>query len=455
MKLVRKLVTIVLWTLLVAGSAAAQPAASLSGLVSDTSGGRLPGVTVEVLTEGAARPTNTTTTDANGTYRFATVRPGRYVVRFALDGFAKVEKAAIVAAGAAVEVTVALGVKNLSETVSVVANEVALAPTNATQGTTFSNATLSQLPTSSRNYTHVIVGDAGVNAPLPDRTGRGLNIATKPGTQAEDASQSLNPSVNGARPTNNCAAHQRRRRHEHAQRQRRPRQQRQHPARRARRGRSADGAALGVARPQRRRQHRAHHAVGHATGSPARRGYYFQNEKLNANEFFLNRAGMAKPEFRRNDAHRLARRPAAARTHALLRRRPAAAVSLGLREQREGRHRAAHRADRCAHGGDDCRRRQPVAPDRRSEDNPAFAQNFMNALAGVPGRPAGRAHRAVLRRSGGADVPRAHPVRHPPGRAEHPEHAARRPTPDPVADRRRAAAQGQRHLWLASICCSR
>ena len=50
----------------------------------------------------------------------------------------------------------------------------------------------------------MIVGDAGVNAPLPDRTGSGLNIATNPGTQTEDASQSLNPSVNGARPTNNA-----------------------------------------------------------------------------------------------------------------------------------------------------------------------------------------------------------------------------------------------------------
>ena len=49
----------------------------------------------------------------------------------------------------------------------------------------------------------MIVAEAGVNAPLPDRTGKGLNIATNPGTQADDASQSLNPSVNGARPTNN------------------------------------------------------------------------------------------------------------------------------------------------------------------------------------------------------------------------------------------------------------
>jgi len=31
----------------------------------------------------------------------------------------------------------------------------------------------------------------------------GMNIAATPGAQANDASQSLNPSVNGARPTNN------------------------------------------------------------------------------------------------------------------------------------------------------------------------------------------------------------------------------------------------------------
>ena len=31
-------------------------------------------------------------------------------------------------------------------------------------------------------------------------------------------------------------------------------------------------------------------------------GYYFQHEKLNSNEFFINRAGLEKPEFRRSDA---------------------------------------------------------------------------------------------------------------------------------------------------------
>jgi hypothetical protein len=100
-------------------------------------------------------------------------------------------------------VAAALQINRLSETVQVVASEIKLEATTSTQTATFSNQVLNELPTASRNYTHVIVGEAGVNAPLPDRTGKGLNIATNPGSQGDDASQSLNPSVNGARPTNN------------------------------------------------------------------------------------------------------------------------------------------------------------------------------------------------------------------------------------------------------------
>ena len=300
MKLAGTICTTLIWTLLCVAGAAGQPPASLTGVVSDASGGRLPGVIVEVVTDGAARPTATTTTDGNGTYTVAAVRPGPYVVRFALDGFARVEKPVVVVSGAPVDVTVALEVRDVSETVSVVASDVALA-TTATQGSTFSNATLNQLPTASRNYTHVIVADTGVNAPLPDRTGRGLNIATNPGTQTEDASQSLNPSVNGARPTNNAlringidatnmlnasgglgnsvsipldALEE-------------VEVQTALPS--ASRGRNGGGNIELITRS----------GTDRFAGSA---GHSFQNERLNANEFFLNRAGTPKPEFRRNDS---------------------------------------------------------------------------------------------------------------------------------------------------------
>ena len=66
-------------------------------------------------------------------------------------------------------------------------------------------------------------------------------------------------------------------------------------------------------------------------------GYYFQHEKLNANEFFLNRAGVAKPEFRRNDTTVTLGGPAAARPHAFLRRGAAPGLPVRLRDQRERR----------------------------------------------------------------------------------------------------------------------
>jgi hypothetical protein len=193
-----------------------------------------------------------------------------------------------------------LDVNGLAETVNVVANSIALDVSTSTQTSSFSAEALTELPSASRNYTHVIVAEAGVSAPLPDRTGRGLNIATNPGTQAEDSSQSLNPSVNGARPTNNGlringidatnmlnasgglgnsinipldALEE-------------VEVQTSLPS--ASRGRNGGGNVELITRA----------GTNRYSGSA---GYYFQHEKLNSNEFFLNRAGVDKPEFRRND----------------------------------------------------------------------------------------------------------------------------------------------------------
>jgi hypothetical protein len=159
---------------------------------------------------------------------------------------------------------------------------------------------LADVPTPSRNYTHVIVAEAGVSAPLPDRTGRNLNLATEPGSQGEDGSQSLNPSVNGARPTNNSL-----------------------------RVNGVDttsllsasgglGATLGLpleALDEVEVQTALSSAAQGRNGGGnvelvTRQGtnrfsgsglWSFQHERMNANEFFLNRAGTPKPEFRRND----------------------------------------------------------------------------------------------------------------------------------------------------------
>ena len=236
----------------------------VTGTVADQSGARLPGVGVQVVASaGRARP-------GVGDHRRARRLPhrapagGRVLdrVRAARLRRRPAEDRGRSAARTQA-VTATLGVDGLSEAVQRVGRDVRLDADRPTLSASFSNEMLADVPTPSRNYTHVIVAEAGVSAPLPDRTGRNLNLATEPGAQAEDGSQSLNPSVNGARPTNNSL--------------------RVNgidttnmlsasgglggnlgvPLEALEESRGADVADLGGAGPQRRRQHRARHAPGH------------------------------------------------------------------------------------------------------------------------------------------------------------------------------------------------
>src|SRR5687767_2037832 len=61
---------------------------SLSGLVRDTSGAVLPGVTVEASSPVLIEKVRTAVTDDSGQYRIMNLQPGRYSVSFSLAGFA-------------------------------------------------------------------------------------------------------------------------------------------------------------------------------------------------------------------------------------------------------------------------------------------------------------------------------------------------------------------------------
>ncbi len=68
-------------------AASAQSTASLVGTVVDSSGGALPGVTVEVTSPALIERTRTTFTTEDGRYRVIDLRPGEYTVTFSLAGF--------------------------------------------------------------------------------------------------------------------------------------------------------------------------------------------------------------------------------------------------------------------------------------------------------------------------------------------------------------------------------
>ena len=105
--------------LLLPATAAAQ-GGSLSGLVEDTTGGILPGVTVEADSPVNIEGTITAFTDGAGRFTIINLRPGNYTVTFTLPGFNTFIREGIVLIGdAAVQVNASMAVGALEETVTV------------------------------------------------------------------------------------------------------------------------------------------------------------------------------------------------------------------------------------------------------------------------------------------------------------------------------------------------
>ena len=106
--------------LLLPSAALAQAGGSIAGVVSDSTGGILPGVRVEakspVLIEGSSGGV----TDSAGRYTIVNLRPGTYTVTFTLDGFSALVREGVLLTGdAAVQVNAQLSVGALGETITV------------------------------------------------------------------------------------------------------------------------------------------------------------------------------------------------------------------------------------------------------------------------------------------------------------------------------------------------
>src|SRR5687768_1127843 len=61
--------------------------ASITGVVRDTSGAVLPGVTVEATSPALIEKVRSVVSDGGGQYRFVDLRPGAYSLTFTLPGF--------------------------------------------------------------------------------------------------------------------------------------------------------------------------------------------------------------------------------------------------------------------------------------------------------------------------------------------------------------------------------
>ena len=116
-----------LLAMLVAGTAAASAQESgIAGVVTDDTGGVLPGVTVEA--SGAALPggPRLAVTDGDGTYVLEALPPGAYSVSFTLPGFERLERELDLAAAVAATLDVSLELGGLFEEVTVAVTGTAI-----------------------------------------------------------------------------------------------------------------------------------------------------------------------------------------------------------------------------------------------------------------------------------------------------------------------------------------
>src|SRR4051812_38944163 len=73
--------------------------ASIAGVVSDSSGAVLPGVTVEASSPVLIEKTRDAVTDGTGRYRIIGLTPGTYTVTFSLQGFNTVKREGVLLTG--------------------------------------------------------------------------------------------------------------------------------------------------------------------------------------------------------------------------------------------------------------------------------------------------------------------------------------------------------------------
>ena len=115
---VQRALMLLAWLALVPSAAYAQ--ASITGVVRDTSGAVLPGVTVEAASPALIEKVRSVVTDGTGQYRIESLRPGTYTVTFTLSGFATSRREGIELTGTFVaSVSAEMRVGALEETITV------------------------------------------------------------------------------------------------------------------------------------------------------------------------------------------------------------------------------------------------------------------------------------------------------------------------------------------------
>lgn len=134
--------------LCLSGRAGAQGASGIAGQVRDSSGGVLPGVTIEAASPALIEKVRSVVSDESGQYRIVGLPPGTYAVTFALPGFSTFKREGVeLTAAFTATVNADLRVGALEETVTVSGQSPVVDVVNASTRNQISREVLDTVPT--------------------------------------------------------------------------------------------------------------------------------------------------------------------------------------------------------------------------------------------------------------------------------------------------------------------
>ena len=181
-RLITGILSVLVVAAMIAPSLMAQSLTSgdLTGTVTDPSGAVVAGATV-MLRNDATGQSRTTTTTANGNYRFSLLPPGTYTVSVNASGFSKSQTTAMVNIGQASIADVKMSVGATSQTVEVTSAVPLVQADTADLSTNFDQNIVANAPNGGGDLTYIAQTAPGINM----NTGQGygnFNTAGLPAT---------------------------------------------------------------------------------------------------------------------------------------------------------------------------------------------------------------------------------------------------------------------------------
>ena len=160
-RIIGGLVGVVIAVGLLPSTSAAQTT-GIAGVVRDTSGGVLPGVTVEASSPALIEKVRTASTDSQGRYNIVDLRPGVYTVTFTLTGFSTIKREGIeIEAQFTANVNADLRVGALEETITVSGATPVVDTQNVIKRQVVQKETIDAMPTS-KNWSTIGIMTIGV-----------------------------------------------------------------------------------------------------------------------------------------------------------------------------------------------------------------------------------------------------------------------------------------------------